>query len=517
MSEKYIDYWGLTKHPFLLAPDSSMMHVTGQYYECLERLKYAINTNKGGVLVISEDAGLGKTTILLKLIEEMRAEYNGAFRFAFVDHPSLTADQIIAQITGAISGLTPFEDKLKNLSLLKSALVEVKEQGGKSVIVVDEGQMLCDTRDVLQELRILINLTHNNEYLHTFILAGQRDLWQTIKDMPEFWQRLPVRYYFVPLRLDEAKELIRHRLIKAGMEPEREIFSDDALEIIHKYSRGSPRTLIALSDLSLLIGYSARTGKVGFKEVSKAMNAMSGKGESLPYTGGETQNRRSPSPGLSASRTAGKRQRPQERSSASSPEAEDERPATGNEDRSRVVLIALVATLSIIIGALVGYFLMNTGKPEVPPTASVRKEVQNPVPLPPPQMETGQPQPSASLQTTSVQPPPPVQTVPPAPSVPTQAVAVQQATVPAQLSSPGVKAGPPPIPVKQEKTAEVIKDAVNARSQPDVDSTRIGVIFKGAALKVKGEKVGRDGSRWYKVALYGNRDGWISGDVVKVK
>ena len=53
MSEQYIEYWGLTQHPFLLAPDSKMMCVTGQYFECLERLKYAIYTNKGGVLIVS--------------------------------------------------------------------------------------------------------------------------------------------------------------------------------------------------------------------------------------------------------------------------------------------------------------------------------------------------------------------------------------------------------------------------------------------------------------------------------
>ncbi|HBA54010.1 MAG TPA: hypothetical protein DCZ04_06035, partial [Syntrophorhabdus aromaticivorans] len=198
MSEEYIEYWGLTRHPFLLAPDSKMMCVTGQYYECLERLKYAIGTNKGGVLIVSEDAGLGKTTILLRLVDEMREEYGEAFRHAFVHHPALSPAQMIAQITGSIAGVEPHEDKLKNLILLKNVLMEVKEQGGKSIIIVDEAQMLCEAHDVLQELRALINLAHNGEYLHTFILSGQRALWNTVKGLPEFWQRLPVRYSFIP-------------------------------------------------------------------------------------------------------------------------------------------------------------------------------------------------------------------------------------------------------------------------------------------------------------------------------
>ncbi len=88
MSEQYIEHWGLSRHPFLLAPDSKMMCVTGQYFECLERLKYAIGTNKGGVLMVSEDAGLGKVSILLKLIDEMKEEFGDAFRYAFVDNPA---------------------------------------------------------------------------------------------------------------------------------------------------------------------------------------------------------------------------------------------------------------------------------------------------------------------------------------------------------------------------------------------------------------------------------------------
>lgn len=40
---------------------------------------------------------------------------------------------------------------------------------------------------------------------------------------------------------------------------------------------------MALSDLALLVGFSYQATKIGFKEISKAINAMSGKGDSLPY------------------------------------------------------------------------------------------------------------------------------------------------------------------------------------------------------------------------------------------
>ncbi len=38
-----------------------------------------------------------------------------------------------------------------------------------------------------------------------------------------------------------------------------------------------------MADISLLIGYTDHSSKIGFKEMSKVINAMSGKGKSLPY------------------------------------------------------------------------------------------------------------------------------------------------------------------------------------------------------------------------------------------
>jgi general secretion pathway protein A len=283
VSSEYLRYWGLEKEPFHLAPDEEMMYLGGQYYECFERLLYAVNTNKGGALVVSEEAGLGKTTVLLKLIAEVKAEYGDRFRYAMIDHPTLTVAQIVASIHSGLTNTRPDDDKFRNLLAIKETLLELKRVGGRALIIVDEGQMLCERKDVLQELRILLNLTHSKEYLLTVILCGQRPLWNTVKGIPELWQRLPVKYYLIPLTFEETRALIECRLSKAGLDDERDIFTTEALEIIHRFSKGLPRTVVALSDLSLLVGFSYQATKIGFKEISKAINAMSGKGESLPY------------------------------------------------------------------------------------------------------------------------------------------------------------------------------------------------------------------------------------------
>jgi type II secretory pathway predicted ATPase ExeA len=520
MSENYIEYWGLKQHPFLLAPDSSMMHMAGQYYECLERLKYAVNTNKGGALVVSEDAGLGKTTILLKLISEMKELYGNAFKYAFVDHPTLTSNQLIAYITGCftesppeednkprnltidfihnrmqiVSDLSQNQDKLKNLMILKEALIDVKQRGGKSIIIVDEGQMLCGAQDVLQELRILINLTFNNEYLHTFIFSGQRPLWNEVKSIPEFWQRLPVRYYFVPLQFKETKDLIKHRLMRAGLNDEREIFTDDALEIIQRYSMGSPRTIIAMADLSLLIGFTDRSTKIGFKEMSKVINAMSGRGDSLAYIKEEKIKRE---PVLDNSAGLNEKKGITEIKMPNVPINLKEEKKYRTKDHVRPLFVVLSVLFAIIAGSTAGYYFTFGGK-EFINRAPAKMEVMVKADAKPLQ-ETKEVTAKADDKT--------VQEV--------QDNKTQKPE-PARHEEPVQGSGGDALQ-KHEKEALIIGSAANVRNAPDIKAPRIGMIFEGESVKIIDEKTDSVGKKWYKFYLYGNREGWISEMVARIK
>ncbi|MCX7857657.1 MAG: AAA family ATPase [Deltaproteobacteria bacterium] len=280
--EEYLKYWGFETHPFMLSPQPSMFYEGGQYFECLQMLRYAVKTQKGGVILVSDEAGLGKTTILLKLIQEMKDTYGETFKFALIEYPLLTTEQMIAQIARELIGNEPYDDKLKNLVAIKEGLSDLFDRGGKCIIVVDEAHMLREYPAILQELRMLINMTYKENYLHTFIISGQKPLWGMLSQMKEFWQRLPVRYYLLPLSLEETRNFLNFRIRKAGCSRDN-IYTKDAIALIHRVSGGCPRTILAVSDVSLLVGYSNLANKIGEKEVVKAMEIIGGKGEALPY------------------------------------------------------------------------------------------------------------------------------------------------------------------------------------------------------------------------------------------
>ena len=67
----YLEYWDLTRAPFSLAPCPDDLYMSKQHGECLLRLKYGVMAGKGGSLLISQNAGDGKTTVVANLTRRL--------------------------------------------------------------------------------------------------------------------------------------------------------------------------------------------------------------------------------------------------------------------------------------------------------------------------------------------------------------------------------------------------------------------------------------------------------------
>ena len=282
MIDQYLTFWGLEKIPFSLTPDPEMLYLSSQHRECLLRLKYAIQSNKGGALLVSDHAGDGKTSVLTRLCQDMEEEFGTKMKLVFIDHPTLTPTQMISEISRQLGAPKEYRDKVRALNQLREQLQSFHEDGFKTVVIVDEGHMLSHRLDLLQELRILLNFCVAEAFLLTFIFSGQKPLEGIVRSMPEFWQRLPVRFFLKNLNLSETKELIRFRLSKAGASGD-EIFTDFAYETIFKFSKGVPRVICSLADLCLVIGHSHGVKRIDFAQVSLACKDMEGAGEGFHY------------------------------------------------------------------------------------------------------------------------------------------------------------------------------------------------------------------------------------------
>lgn len=281
VNEDYLSYWGMTKPPFSLTPDPEMLYLSSQHSECLMRLKYAIFSHKGGALLVSDNAGNGKTSIIAKLKKDLDDYYGGRVKVVVIDHPTLTPIEMISEIGHQLGTELHTNEKIKALNSLRDQLFNYYNQNIKVIVIVDEGQMLKERPDILGELRILLNFCVSDAFLLTFIFSGQKPLDSILREMPEFWQRLPVRYFLKNLNFNDTKALVKYRLGKVGAS--EDIFKDDAFDGIYNYSDGCPRVICSVADLCLIIGFAKGIKRIGFVEVSTACRDMESSGDGFHY------------------------------------------------------------------------------------------------------------------------------------------------------------------------------------------------------------------------------------------
>ena len=109
------------------------------------------------------------------------------------------------------------------------------EDGKTIVLLIDEAQIL--PKFVLEILRILLNYETNEYKILQLVLVGQMEL------LPNFWDRIALRYVLNPLGEDEVRELIDYRLRQAGYTGAAPLFTNEAVSRIWEYTRGYPRKL----------------------------------------------------------------------------------------------------------------------------------------------------------------------------------------------------------------------------------------------------------------------------------
>jgi len=224
-----------------------MLYLTPQHREALAGLAYAVMNEKGFV-VLTGEAGTGKTTLLSRVLQHFSADRVHA---SLIFNPTVTPSEFLEMALMGW-GLTELpQSKPQRLRMLRQMLLEAHAQHKIVVLVVDEAHTLDS--EVLEEIRLLGNFEQAEHKLLQIILAGQSELTDLLNrdDLRQFKQRIAVRLKIEPLSVSEVQEYIRARWIKAGgLEAP---FSSEAYTEIARWSKGVPRVINAICDNSLTL------------------------------------------------------------------------------------------------------------------------------------------------------------------------------------------------------------------------------------------------------------------------
>jgi type II secretory pathway predicted ATPase ExeA len=218
---------------------------------------YAVNTMKGLAVVVG-DVGTGKTTLARRMLDQLDdQQYESAL--LVIIHSAITAEWLLRKIASQIGVEEVAEEKVGILSQIYQRLVELHQLGKKTVVLIDEANML-QQQELMEELRGFLNLEVPGSKLNTFILFGLPKLEATLSLDAPLVQRVAVKCRLTSLKPEATKAYIRHRLKVAGAT--REIFSDEVLTQIAIESQGIPRLINTIGDNVLLEGFLLRRERI---------------------------------------------------------------------------------------------------------------------------------------------------------------------------------------------------------------------------------------------------------------
>src|SRR4029077_10165760 len=122
--------------------------------------------------------------------------------------------------------------------------------------------------NVVEEVRCLANMKTEDEKLLPVVLVGQPQLAARLNqpDLKQLKQRIALRCDLRPLDLAETTAYIAARVRVAGGDAAN-LFSPDAVQVIHQCSQGIPRTISVICDNALVSGFATGQRPVGWEVV----------------------------------------------------------------------------------------------------------------------------------------------------------------------------------------------------------------------------------------------------------
>ncbi len=272
----FLDFYGLRQQPFGVTPDPAYLYPSQTHSEALAALSAGIGEGRGFFALVAEP-GMGKTTLLYRLLESL----GSSARTAYLFQTQCDQREFMQYVLGELGvdtrglGLVALHNKL-NEALFAELL-----EGKRFVLVVDEAQNLEDS--VLETIRLLSNFETTHTKLLQIVLAGQPELAVKLAQprLLQLRQRIAVFGHLERFSFEETAAYIEHRLKVAGWAGESvndamgsALFTPEALAAIAGATCGIPRNINSLCFQDAVAGLRARgqagDGRIGARSSSEA-------------------------------------------------------------------------------------------------------------------------------------------------------------------------------------------------------------------------------------------------------
>jgi type II secretory pathway predicted ATPase ExeA len=240
-------FYGLSKTPFSRDIPTDQLYQSLMLEETLGRLEYAAQRQL--FAVVTGDCGTGKTTAIRRFKDSLNA---AEFMVMYLADSKLTPRHFYKGLLEQLGCESKFYRGDAKRQLHREIELMRGIQHLQPVVIVDEAHLL--DKEMLEEVRFLLNFKMDAQSPMALILVGQSELWEKfqLQAYAAIRQRIDLQCKLPHLDRAQVGEYIKRHLAYAGAD--HDIFSDSAVDEIFRFSSGAARLVNKVCTHCLLYG-----------------------------------------------------------------------------------------------------------------------------------------------------------------------------------------------------------------------------------------------------------------------
>ena len=250
MIEKLQAHYGFSRMPFGRDLAPGMLHRHSSHNEAVARISWCISERSIGV--VTGEVGAGKTVLVRTALAGLNPSKHTVI---YLPNPMVGVHGIHEEIVNTFGQHPAHIGSRLAVQVGKVLMAEREERGRTPVLVLDEARLL--TYEHLETVRMLTNQGIDQDSPLACLLVGQPTLRRTMKlaVLAALEQRTALRYTMPGMTSAESTSYVKHHLNLAGR-PDQ-LFTEDAMTLIHTTARGYPRAINNLALQSLVAAFAS--------------------------------------------------------------------------------------------------------------------------------------------------------------------------------------------------------------------------------------------------------------------
>jgi general secretion pathway protein A len=243
MTTHSLDHFGLALDPFSKEIQDADLWLPPSKQALVDELVEAVQDKKS--VLLTGEPGAGKTCVLRALRQALAPN---SFRLTYCANVTLGRRDFYRHLCLAL-GIAKGNTAGEVFYSVSTHVEDLAKERLFPVFLLDEAHLLH--QDTLDHLHILLNYSWDSRALLSLVLIGLSDLEDRLRlrRNRSLYSRIHHRLAIGSLSPDDTADYVRARLARAG--GTREIFTSDAIAMLHEAAGGSLRDTDRIATLAM--------------------------------------------------------------------------------------------------------------------------------------------------------------------------------------------------------------------------------------------------------------------------